>query len=252
MLNVLEAKMTRIADNEEIDSIIKILGTKISTRELPNSGKYYLVTPNNDKDDIKYTIYQDDLFLDTDGIWKDPLNLSHSEYTIYETKRNLVDPELYYAQSRVNQKIDTNYNYVIAATDQDLDGIHIRALVLTLFNTFLPQFVKAGKLKYLQTPLIALRRGSAIVEYFFNMEDYKEFVKSNSNVKGEWRYYKGLGTWAEGELRTLITKDGLDNFLKTYNYDDLTNEKLTNWMSKQTSEYRKNLIKESYIDIDAV
>lgn len=247
MLNVLEAKLSRISDNEEIDTLIKILETDIQTKKFNTGIKYYEVSEINNPEDICIIAETDLLKVGED--WIPFTSLSSIKYAIKNIDANKIDPVFYYAQPTVNQPFDSSYKYVVAATDNDLDGLHIRALILTLFNTLLLPILKANKVKYLQTPLIALKKGEEIVKYFFDFEDYRKYIEENPKVKGDWKYYKGLGSWAKGEFKALVDKEGIDNFIKSYKYDSDAHDILVNWMSKNTAEYRKVLIQSTQIDV---
>lgn len=148
-------------------------------------------------------------------------------------------------------------NFLVNIGIRDNSGIivhnsHIRALILTMFDTFLLPLLKAGKIKYLQTPLIALKQNNKIIKYFFNFKDYQDYITDNPKIKGEWKYYKGLGSWANGELKSIISKDGIDKFLKSYEYEENTSGTIFNWMSKTTADFRKEKILEDSISIDTV
>lgn len=247
LLNVLEAKSAKISANEEIDTLVKILDSGIHSMNLNTSGNYFRMTEISTG--RIFLVHENDLLKNKFGKWVKISGLKRSEYLLEKIERSEIDPLKYYTQVEINQPFNSTYDYVVAATDQDADGIHIRALILTFFNTLLLPLLKAGRLKYLNTPLIALKRGDKIVEYFFSLDDYHKYIEEHPNVKGDWKYYKGLGSWADGELKSIIDKAGIGKFLATYEYDETTQEILTNWMSKETSDFRKDGIRSMQLDV---
>ena len=246
LLNVLDAKPAEISSNVEITTLIQILGNGAYRLSLKPTGEYFKLT---EKATGKiYTVHEDDLLKKDDGKWIRVASLNKNDYLFEPIDRTLIVPLSYFSQVEVNQPFISKYDYVVAATDQDMDGIHIRALILVFFNTLLLPLLKAGRLKYLNTPLIALKRGGKIVQYFFSFDEYNKFVSENPKVKGEWKYYKGLGSWAKGELKAIIDREGINKFLSTFEYDETTQTILTNWMSESTSDFRKEGIRNTQID----
>jgi len=244
MLNVIDEKMSKISANVEIESILNILDSGIYPLTLSNNGSYYSMT-NEGKE---YIIHENDSFKKGNK-WVHFSSLDKNKYIIEKIDRSKIDPIKYFTQKEVNQPYYSSYDYIGAATDADLDAQHIRGLILTLFNTLLLPLLKAGKLVYLNTPVIAIKRNNKIFKYFFNFEDYKEFLKENPNIKGEWKYYKGLGSWAKGELKELIDKEGLDHFITKFEYDDNAYNTLVSWMSGETSNFRKEHIRAAQLDV---
>ena len=246
LLNVLDAKPAEISNNVEITTLIQILGNGAYRLNLNSSGEYFRLT---DRATGKiYTVHENDLLRRNGGKWIRVMSLNRNDYLFEPVDRQLIVPLTYFSQVDVNQPFTSTYDYVVAATDQDMDGIHIRALILVFFNTLLLPLLKAGRLKYLNTPLIALKRGGKIVQYFFSFEEYNKFVADNPKVRGEWKYYKGLGSWAKGELKAIIDKEGIGKFLSTFEYDETTQMILTNWMSDSTADFRKEGIRNTQID----
>lgn len=146
-----------------------------------------------------------------------------------------------------------NYENIVFATDADLDGISIRALLLTLFYRFCPDIIKAGKVKFLRTPLITAIKNKKIIDYFFNFDEYNTYLnkhKEHTNI--EYHYYKGLGTWEAKDLKPLLIKDGLSNFIVDVNFDVDTDKLIREWMSKETSDIRKEYLKDKHFSIDFI
>ncbi len=86
------------------------------------------------------------------------------------------------------------YGSLVVATDADLDGIHIRGLLVVSFNRFWPELISKGVLKFLKTPVMTATVGKKVIE-FFTPDDYEAWLKDNQNTKHSLKYYKGLGSW---------------------------------------------------------
>lgn len=94
------------------------------------------------------------------------------------------------------------YNKVIIATDADVDGMHIRLLLLTFFLQFFPELVKAGHVFILETPLFRVRNKKETI-YCYNEEEKQSAVEKLGN-KPEITRFKGLGEISPDEFGTFI------------------------------------------------
>lgn len=100
---------------------------------------------------------------------------------------------------------DLRYNHVIIATDADVDGMHIRLLMITFFLQFFPDVIKNGHLYILQTPLFRVRNKKE-TRYCYNEE---ERIKALSELgkNPEITRFKGLGEISPDEFKHFIGKD---------------------------------------------
>lgn len=106
------------------------------------------------------------------------------------------------------------YEYIVPATDQDLDGIHIRGLLLGFIQKYLPHH--NDKVCLLQTPIVSIKKGGKLIHWYYNLDDY-----SKADLKGvESKYLKGLGSWSEKDLKDVVKKDGLDKMLYKVDFTD--------------------------------
>ena len=97
------------------------------------------------------------------------------------------------------------YNNVIIATDADVDGMHIRLLLLTFFLQFFPDLIKNGHLYILQTPLFRVRNKKT-TKYCYSEEEKQKAINSlGSNI--EITRFKGLGEISPNEFKYFIGKD---------------------------------------------
>lgn len=96
------------------------------------------------------------------------------------------------------------YNRVVVATDADVDGMHIRLLLLTFFLQFFPDLVKAGHVYILQTPLFRVRNKKETIYCYNEQERIKAIEKLGA--KPEITRFKGLGEISPDEFKKFIGK----------------------------------------------
>jgi len=97
------------------------------------------------------------------------------------------------------------YNQVIIATDADVDGMHIRLLLITFFLQFFPELVKNGHLYILQTPLFRVRNKKKTI-YCYSDEERQKAIKK-LGAKPEITRFKGLGEISPDEFKYFIGED---------------------------------------------
>ncbi len=106
----------------------------------------------------------------------------------------------------IEESVETlRYNNVIIATDADVDGMHIRLLLLTFFLQFFPELVKNGHVFILQTPLFRVRNKKETI-YCYNGEE-KRIAIDKLGGKPEITRFKGLGEISPDEFKHFIGKD---------------------------------------------
>jgi len=147
---------------------------------------------------------------------------------------------------------ELRYQNVLLTTDQDADGIHIRSLLLGFFHRFSPSLVKSNRIKYMRTPLIALKKKDKIVHYFFDFNAYNDWLSKNSTNGFEIKYYKGLGSFRGPELKELIVREGIDHFIQDFEFDDDAATSIKNWLSATTVDERKKVLRGNAFVIDAM
>jgi topoisomerase-4 subunit B len=100
---------------------------------------------------------------------------------------------------------ELRYNQIILATDADVDGMHIRLLLITFFLQFFPDLVKNGHLYILQTPLFRVRNKKETIYCYTDEERVNAIEKLGPNP--EITRFKGLGEISPDEFRTFIDKN---------------------------------------------
>ncbi len=104
-----------------------------------------------------------------------------------------------------NDMEDLRYNNVVIATDADVDGMHIRLLLITFFLQFFPDLVRQGHLAILQTPLFRVRNKKE-THYCYSEEEKNEAIKK-LGAHPEITRFKGLGEISPDEFRYFIGED---------------------------------------------
>ncbi len=131
------------------------------------------------------------------------------------------------------------YNKVIIATDADVDGMHIRLLLLTFFLQFFPDLVKNGHLFILQTPLFRVRTKKETIYCYNEEEKQKALNKLGKNT--EITRFKGLGEISPDEFRQFIGKKiRLEPVL--FQKEDNVENLLSFYMGKNTDKRQQFII----------
>ena len=141
------------------------------------------------------------------------------------------------------------YNKVIVATDADVDGMHIRLLMITFFLQFFPDLIKKGHVYILQTPLFRVRNKKKTTYCYTEEERIRAIQELGPNP--EITRFKGLGEISPDEFRHFIGKDmRLEpvSLRKT----DLVKEMLEFYMGKNTMERQSFIIQNLVIEEDLV
>lgn len=125
------------------------------------------------------------------------------------TQKLTANKELSELLSIVHQ---SDFERIIFGTDQDLDGFHIRGLLLGFIWKYLPEY--ADKVYFLQTPVRGVTRKGELVRWSF---DLKEDLKIKPSE--QMQYYKGLGTWDREDLKHVLDTEGFENLLTKVELD---------------------------------
>lgn len=141
------------------------------------------------------------------------------------------------------------YNKVVLATDADVDGMHIRLLLITFFLQFFPELVKAGHLYVMETPLFRVRNKQETI-YCYNEEE-KRAAQEKLKGKVEITRFKGLGEISPDEFKNFIRKDiRLEPVMLDQNSSI---EKLLQfYMGKNTPERQEFIIENLRVEKDLV
>lgn len=141
------------------------------------------------------------------------------------------------------------YNKIIIATDADVDGMHIRLLMMTFFLQFFPEVIRSGHLYILQTPLFRVRNKKETRYCYSDEERQKAIDKLGPNP--EITRFKGLGEISADEFKEFIGEDmRLDKVRLTK--EDPISDLLEFYMGKNSSERQGFIIGNLRVEADYV
>ncbi|MBX2970555.1 MAG: type IIA DNA topoisomerase subunit B [Cyclobacteriaceae bacterium] len=141
------------------------------------------------------------------------------------------------------------YNKVIIATDADVDGMHIRLLLMTFFLQFFPDLVKAGHVFILETPLFRVRNKKETI-YCYSEEEKQDAIKKLGS-KPEITRFKGLGEISPDEFGKFIG-DNIRLQPVQLDKDSHLRDVLEFYMGKNTPDRQDFIIDNLRIELDKV
>jgi topoisomerase IV subunit B len=176
-----------------------------------------------------------------------PLNsYSLSKKIVYENEEfNLLQAAL-----NIEESIEgLRYNNIVIATDADVDGMHIRLLLITFFLQFFPELIKEGHLYILQTPLFRVRNKKETI-YCYSEQERRDAI-SKLKPKPEITRFKGLGEISPDEFQFFIGDDiRLDPVMLDDNMS--IEELLSFYMGKNTPNRQEFIINNLKVELDLV
>jgi topoisomerase-4 subunit B len=141
------------------------------------------------------------------------------------------------------------YNNIVIATDADVDGMHIRLLLITFFLQFFPELIKEGHLYILQTPLFRVRNKKETI-YCYSDEERKDAIEK-LKPKPEITRFKGLGEISPNEFQFFIGEDiRLDPIMMDKNTS--VEQLLSFYMGKNTPDRQDFIIKNLKVEADVI
>jgi topoisomerase-4 subunit B len=149
----------------------------------------------------------------------------------------------------IEENIDNlRYNHVILATDADVDGLHIRNLMITFFLRFFESLVREGHLKILETPLFRVRNKKETI-YCYS-EDEREKALEKLGRGAEITRFKGLGEISPKEFKDFISDDGMRLSQVNVQGDHSISEILSFYMGKNTPDRRDFIMDNLVVDAE--
>lgn len=174
-----------------------------------------------------------------------PLNcFGLTKKVVYENEEfNLLQHAL-----NIEDGLDTlRYNKIVIATDADVDGMHIRLLLLTFFLQFFPELVRSGHIYVLETPLFRVRNKKETIYCYSDEERIKAIKKLGS--KPEITRFKGLGEISPNEFADFISENiKLEPII--LKEDTSIKKLLTYYMGKNTQERQQFIIENLRVERD--
>tara|TARA_B110001454_G_scaffold218559_1_gene246898 strand:+ start:2044 stop:5478 length:3435 start_codon:yes stop_codon:yes gene_type:complete len=184
--------------------------------------------------------------------------IGRDEYGIFPLKGKLLNvkdqsPEKILKNEEINSLkkilgLKQNYKYkslnelryggIIILTDQDVDGSHIKGLVMNFFHTFWPELLELGFIKSLITPIVkAFKKGTKETLQFYTLTDFENWKKTVNLKKWMTKYYKGLGTSNAKEAKGCL--ENIEEKIVTYSWDEFANKSLNLGFKKDQADERK-------------
>ena len=165
---------------------------------------------------------------------------------VYENEEfNLLQAALNIEESLENLR----YNNIIIATDADVDGMHIRLLLITFFLQFFPELIKEGHIYILQTPLFRVRNRKKTI-YCYSEEERRSALQELGN-QSEITRFKGLGEISPDEFKHFIGEDmRIDPVLMDKN--TTVEELLAFYMGKNTQDRQNFIINNLKVELDLI
>lgn len=176
-----------------------------------------------------------------------PLNtFGLTKKIVYENEEfNLLQAAL-----NIEDGIDNlRYNNVVISTDADVDGMHIRLLLLTFFLQFFPDLVRKGHVYILQTPLFRVRTKKE-TRYCYTEQEKERALKALGN-NAEITRFKGLGEISPGEFKHFIGKNMRLEPVRMKR-DDSVKDLLIFYMGKNTQERQEFIIENLRFEEDMI
>ena len=176
-----------------------------------------------------------------------PLNsFGLTKKIVYENEEfNLLQAALNIEESLA----DLRYNNIVIATDADVDGMHIRLLLITFFLQFFPEVIKEGHLYILQTPLFRVRNKKKTI-YCYSEEERKSALEE-LKPKPEITRFKGLGEISPNEFVHFIGDNiRLDPVMLDKQMS--IEEMLSFYMGKNTPDRQEFIINNLKVELDAI
>jgi topoisomerase-4 subunit B len=161
-----------------------------------------------------------------------PLNcFGLTKKVVYENEEfNLLQAAL-----DIEESLDSlRYNKVVIATDADVDGMHIRLLLITFFLQFFPDLIRQNHLYILQTPLFRVRNKKETI-YCYSEEEKNKAIKK-LGAKPEITRFKGLGEISPDEFSNFISDERIRLDPVRLTKDDVVHDLLEFYMGKNTQD----------------
>jgi len=132
------------------------------------------------------------------------------------------------------------YDYIVTATDADLDGIHINGLLLAFIERYLPEI--KSKFGRLNTPVMISKKNKKLVSWSYGFDNSP---KADDGETLKWM--KGLGSWKEKDLIQVVETDTINKMIELYNFDDVGS--IDEWFNDQRANDRKTHIENNSFDL---
>jgi DNA topoisomerase-2 len=138
---------------------------------------------------------------------------------------------------------ELRYKGIIIMADQDVDGFHIKGLLINFIHFFWPSLIQTGDFIFsLQTPIVKAIKGKEAIE-FYNLTEYNNWKEKNNISSYRIKYYKGLGTSTKEEAKQYFT--GLEEKLLRYPYENTNGATDNIKIPDETENFKSGLTEQS-------
>jgi DNA topoisomerase II len=135
------------------------------------------------------------------------------------------------------------YGKVVFFSDQDVDGAHIKGLLINLFDTFWPELLKLDFIYEFMTPIMKIYDDKKFIKYFYRLGDWDKYKLENDVNKYHIKYFKGLGTIEPDEMKLFFKN--ISKHLIRFHYDPKsdTDDLIDLVFNKKRADHRKEWMK---------
>lgn len=233
-LSCLESPLTKILNNKEFKNIRIITGLQIGVPLVEQfDGEWYTI--NN-------TLVNNNDFILIDNMYKS-VNAIEDKARVLNI---LPESKIEYDKNKNNRiiirKLDgLRFGKICLSTDQDLDGFHIRGLLVAFFYKFWPELFSHNVICILDTPLAKVTVKKKIIS-FYSLEELDEWRALNKNENYTTKYYKGLGTSSNAEWKENLSDAKIEEnvlYVDEFSHDDISTIKLLFSKMKGMANHRK-------------
>lgn len=150
-----------------------------------------------------------------------------------------------------------NFDKIVLANDQDLDGTHIQLIYLGWWMKFGKELFSSKKIARLMTPLVILwsdAKKTKIYKAFYSLGEYKDYEAKHDISRYPKNYFKGLGSWSPEQFQHLFdsSPNGIEDYLQYFNIDKDGETYVDNWLNSDKTDVRKQYLRDYTLDIDKV
>lgn len=143
----------------------------------------------------------------------------------------------------------TKFENCVIASDADLDGNHICALIIALFYKLQPDVLTEGRMFRLRTPVIAITQNDKLIKWYYTLQEYQA-DEANLPKNVTISYLKGLGSLTAKNFKIIFETDGQEKYLEKIEFNPGDEAIIEQWMTDQGVDFRKEVLGKNSFDIN--
>ena len=246
------AKLDADARKEAANADKELKKTKVLKLRIASKVKRYFVLTEGDsalKGIIGALGREDKSYLPLKGVVANPFTSAIQKIVKNAEYKDIMNA-LGLMFSKENTALKMSHEYIVIATDADVDGAHIQGLLLGFFYKFMPDIFEHKKILILRTPIkVAKDKKEKMIAAFITEQEYTDFMKVKSNAKYTIEYKKGLGSLNPKEYEEFFKLRPFEECLVQIDYSDQDLELMVKWL-QDDADFRKAGIQERIKDFD--